>query len=212
METKKWILKNVKWIILFIAIICFLIIARKVWNNNIIQIDTIGYDIISKALKFNFVTPIAKIITRFGSALFLIIISICVTLFLENKKIGLTIWINLIVSAIINFSIKNIMQRPRPINYRLIDETGYSFPSGHSMVSMAFYGFLIYLIYKYVKNKKLKIVGISLLSLLIALIGTSRIYLGVHYTSDVIGGFLLSISYLIIYTRIVKRFILEKNE
>ena len=61
METKKWILKNVKWIILFIAIICFLIIARKVWNNNIIQIDTIGYDIISKALKFNFVTPIAKI-------------------------------------------------------------------------------------------------------------------------------------------------------
>jgi len=52
-----------------------------------------------------------------------------------------------LLSALTNFSIKQIFQRPRPINTRIIDESGYSFPSGYSMVSMAFYGYLIYLIH-----------------------------------------------------------------
>ena len=91
------------------------------------------------------------------------------------------------------------MQRPRPTEHRIIDESGYSFPSGHSMVSAAFYGFLIYLIYKNVKNKYLKWGLITILSLLVFLIGVSRIYLGVHYTSDVLAGFLVAISYLIIF-------------
>ena len=73
------------------------------------------------------------------------------------------------------------------------------------MVSMAFYGFLIYLIYKNVKNKYLKWISITILSLLITLIGISRIYLGVHYTSDVLGGFLISISYLIVFTNFLPR-------
>ena len=77
------------------------------------------------------------------------------------------------------------------------------------MVSMAFYGYLIYLICKYVKNKDLKWISIVLLSILICSIGISRIYLGVHYTSDVLGGFLISLSYLIVYTLIVNRYLLE---
>lgn len=89
---------------------------------------------------------------------------------------------------------------------------GYSFPSGHSMISAAFYGFLIYLIYKKVKNKKFKITLIIVLSILIVSIGISRIYLGVHYTSDVLAGFTVSVSYLIIYTSIVKKFILEREK
>ena len=107
--------------------------------------------------------------------------------------------------------LKNIIQRPRPIEYRLIDETGYSFPSGHSMVSVAFYGLIIYFMYKSIKISKIKWLLISLLSIVIILIGTSRIYLGVHYTSDVIGGFLISISYLIIFITAFGEKILENK-
>lgn len=104
----------------------------------------------------------------------------------------------------LNLVLKNIVERPRPIGYRLIDETGYSFPSGHSMISTAFYGLIIYLIWKNVRNTKLKYISCILLALLILLIGISRIYLGVHYASDVIGGFTISIAYLIIFTSTFK--------
>ena len=78
------------------------------------------------------------------------------------------------------------------------------------MISMAFYGFLIYLIYKYIKNKYLKVFSICGMSLLIVMIGISRIYLGVHYTSDVIGGFLISISYLIVFIKFSNKYILKE--
>ncbi|MCI8481978.1 MAG: phosphatase PAP2 family protein [Clostridia bacterium] len=68
---------------------------------------------------------------------------------------------------------------------------------------MAFYGFLIYIIYKKIENKNLKWGLCTGLSFLILLIGISRIYLGVHYASDVIGGFCLSISYLIVYIKMI---------
>jgi len=126
--------------------------------------------------------------------------------------VGLSICINLVVVTILNQLLKRLLQRPRPTEFRIIEETGYSFPSGHSMVSMAFYGYLIYLIYRFVKNKYLKWISIVLLSLLICLIGISRIYLGVHYTSDVLGGFLISISYLVIYISASNKFFKERKD
>ena len=129
---------------------------------------------------------------------------------IKNKKIGVSIFSNLAIITALNQLLKNILQRPRPTEYRIIEETGYSFPSGHSMISMALYGYIIYLIYKYVTNKYIKWFSIVLLSILICSIGISRIYLGVHYTSDVLGGFLISVSYLVIYISAVNKFLIEK--
>ena len=208
-KSKEFIIKNLKWIILFICLIGFLALAEDVFHKEIMKGDIIGYKIISTFLISDFTTPIAKFITNFGGAIFLIILTITLFILIKNKKIGLSIILNLIVITGLNQILKYILQRPRPTEYRLIEETGFSFPSGHSMVSMAFYGYLIYLIYKYVKNKYLKWISIVLLSILICSIGISRIYLGVHYTSDVLGGFLISLSYLIVYTLIVNRYLLE---
>ena len=198
-KIKEFIIKNWKWIVLFICLIGFLELAEDVFHKEIMNGDIIGYKIISTFLISDFATPIAKFITNFGGAIFIILLTVILIAVIKNKKIGLSILTNLAIITILNQLLKRILQRPRPTEYRIIEESGYSFPSGHSMISMAFYGYLIYLIYKYVENKNVKWILISLLSVLICLIGISRIYLGVHYTSDVLGGFLISISYLVIY-------------
>ena len=207
---KDFIIKNLKWIILFICLIGFLALAEDVFNKEIMNGDIIGYKLISTFLISDFVTPIAKFITNFGGAIFLSIATVMLFLLIKNKKIGLSIISNIVIITILNQLLKRILQRPRPTEFRIVEETGYSFPSGHSMVSMAFYGYLIYLIYRYIKNKYVKWTLITILSILICLIGISRIYLGVHYTSDVLGGFLLSISYLVIYISSIKKLIPEE--
>ena len=209
-KLKKFIVKNLKWIVLFICLIGFLALAEDVFNKEIMNGDIVGYKLVSKFLISDFATPIAKFITNFGGAIILIGSAFTLFIFIKNKKIGVSIISNLAIITVLNQLLKRIVQRPRPTEFRIVEESGYSFPSGHSMVSMAFYGYLIYLIYKYVKNKYLKWISIILLSILICSIGISRIYLGVHYTSDVLGGFFISISYLIIYISAVNKFFIER--
>lgn len=209
-DWKELIKKNLKWVVLFICLVGFLALAEDVFNKEIMNGDIIGYKLISTFLISDFVTPIAKFITNFGGAIFLSIATVMLFLLIKNKKIGLSIISNIVIIIVLNQLLKRILQRPRPTEFRIVEETGYSFPSGHPMVSMAFYGYLIYLIYRYIKNKYVKWTLITILSILICLIGISRIYLGVHYTSDVLGGFLLSISYLVIYISSIKKLLPEE--
>lgn len=209
---KEFIIKNLKWIILFICLIGFLALAEDVFNKEIMKGDIIGYTLISKFLISNQATPIAKAITNIGGTVGVITITIILLIFIRNKKIGLSMVINLVLATGLNVILKDILQRPRPTEFRIVDASGYSFPSGHSMVNMAFYGFLIYLIYKNVKNKYLKWGLIVFLEVLTLLIGISRIYLGVHYTSDVLAGFLVGISYLIIYTSAISKFLFDDKK
>ena len=111
-----------------------------------------------------------------------------------------------------NLALKFMFSRQRPLEYMLIDETGYSFPSGHSMVSMAFYGFLIYLCYKLIDKKWLRNLSITLLSLLIALIAFSRLYFGVHYPTDVLAGLTFGYILLFVYIKIFSKYILNEKE
>lgn len=206
-KVKDFLLKNLKWIILFITLVLFLMIVEDVMDEEIMSTDSKGYALISTYLMSEPMTHVAKVVTNFGGEYCLICLSILLLIVIKNKKIGISIPLNLGLSALLNITLKQILQRPRPIEYRVIDESGYSLPSGHSMVSMAFYGYLIYFIYKHIENKYIKWSLIILLSILIMSIGISRIYLGVHYTSDVIAGFLIALSYLIIYINVAKTYI-----
>lgn len=201
---------NTKWLLFFICLVLFLFILEDVFDNEIMVMDVNGYQFISDNFINENITPIMKGITLLGSATFFIPFIIFLLIFIKNNYLRLSISINIVLITLLNQILKFVIQRPRPTQYRIVDASGYSFPSGHSMVSMAFYGFLIYLIYRYLKNKYLKTILILILSVVIVLIGISRIYLGVHYTSDVCAGFLLSLSYLIVYIHYIENWLNEK--
>ena len=203
-KIKKILKNNYKWIILLICVIVFYAILEDIFEYEKLKLDIIIYNIIVLKLRAEPLTRIMEILTNFGGAYMLIGLAIMITIFSKNKKTAFIIDLNLIIITIFNLILKNIIQRPRPEGYRLIAESGYSFPSGHSMISMAFYGLIIYMIWKNMKNKKLRNIICVLITILVILIGISRIYLGVHYASDVIGGFVVSIAYLIVYVSITK--------
>lgn len=170
-------------------------------------IDNLVYDNVFKSFISDDFTPYVIFITHLGDVLCIIIVTIMGFLIFKDKRIGVSILVNLLIIGIFNLLLKFLLMRPRPDIFHLIDVNGYSFPSGHSMVSLAFYGYFIYLTYVHMKNKKMKWSIIIALSILIFLIGCSRIYLGVHFATDVMGGFCFSLFYLFIYIGVVKRVI-----
>ena len=198
------VIDNKRWIIILGCVLIFFSVIDDALKEDMSRLDTKGYEIVSMPMSDQ-LTVVAKIITNVANPVVLLLVAGFLFIILKDKLDKYSVVCNLPISIILNFAIKNVIQRPRPVGHRLIDESGYSFPSGHSMVSMAFYGYLIYIIIKNVKNKYIRIASSIGLFILIILIGLSRIYLGVHYTSDVIGGFVVALSYLMIYTGIIKK-------
>lgn len=201
-------------IIIIVLLIISSIIGIMVYNGINPYVDTIGYNLLVKNLRNPFLTSIMKIITVLGNPETIIVICIITSIlvFQKNKQLSMIISLNLIMITCINQILKEIIERPRPTGYRLLDINGYSFPSGHAMVSLAFYGLYIYLINKTIKNKKLKIFLNTILSVIIILIGISRIYLGVHYLSDILVGFFLSIIYLLAVTNLLNKYIFNSSQ
>ena len=200
----KYIKKYYIWIIFTLCLLLFILIASLVMMNQELSTDTAIYSFISSHLIKESRTEIVKVLTNLGSARILFVIVLVSLVLFKNKILALCMGLNLLLSSNINFFLKRIFMRTRPIGINIITEKGYSFPSGHSMTSACFYGFLIYLTYKYVKNKNLKIVLIILESFVILAVGISRIYLGVHYATDVLGGFIFALIYLILFIKLLR--------
>jgi undecaprenyl-diphosphatase len=96
----------------------------------------------------------------------------------------------LMLATLSNIVLKKVINRARPSLEHLVSVNTLSYPSGHAMSAMAFYGFLIYLCIRYRMARWLRYLLVSVLVLLILSIGISRIYLGVHYPTDVAAGFI----------------------
>ena len=185
-----------KKIAIGILSIIFIAITLLVITNNSSFMDNIIYDKIY-ALRSDIWDTIFKSLTRLGNTLSVLCITIILMLILDKKNQYL-LGTEILITVLSNQLIKNIIARVRPDHIRLIEQGGYSFPSGHAMISIALYGFIIYLLMTKSYNKYIKIIGIPLLVLLILGIGCSRIYVGVHYPTDIIAGYSLALIILIL--------------
>jgi membrane-associated phospholipid phosphatase len=137
-------------------------------------------------------TPLMKFFTFFGSIEAIFICLILASAFLLwKKKHWETIFLTIGIAGggLFNSLLKWIFRRQRPEVHRIIEETGYSFPSGHSMGSFIFYGMLCMILLVFMQTTKKKFILLLCTIFLVAMVGISRIYLGVHYPSDVIAGF-----------------------
>ena len=194
-----------KYPIIIILLLTFIGLLLSVFLEYELKLDSFVYDNVILNTRNDLLTNILKVVTFFADPIFLIVLSIIIFTILKGKKEKFYFIFNICFITLLNQILKHLILRPRPNVEQLVIQGGYSFPSGHSMVSVAFYGYLIYLLWKTKLNTTYKYIGTILLIFLIIVICFSRIYLGVHYVSDVIAGICLSLIHLIIYVGILEK-------
>ena len=153
------------------------------------------------------ILSIMKFISFIGSGYFLFpLLSLVIIYTLVKKRyyVSKVLIASSLGSWILNYILKFLFNRTRPFDFFLVEQGGLSYPSGHSMVSMSLYLSFAYLICKdqYFKDKKKIIYGAALADVL--LMGVSRIYLGVHWPTDIIGGFLMGYIYFHVIIATIK--------
>jgi membrane-associated phospholipid phosphatase len=162
-------------------------------------------------LTSDFMTAFMKAITYMGNYQFLAPANLLLIGFLIWKKQKRAAWRVAVIalsSLGMKLALKELFHRLRPTDPMLQGITNFSFPSGHAFMSVSFYGLLIWLTWTHVRDNKLRLVLTILFAILIFLIGFSRIYLRVHYTTDVVAGFCLGIcwvSLLLWFTRKIEK-------
>ena len=138
----------------------------------------------------NYFVAVTHIGDAYGYLIVLILDTIVSLVVFKRRKYVIQITVVLFLSTLSNVILKRAINRARPEIEHLVTVETLSYPSGHAMAAMAFYGFLIYLFYKFNMHLLIKITAMVLFTLLIISIGISRIYLGVHFPSDIAGGFI----------------------
>lgn len=184
------------WI--FLAVSCVVIFTALAVNIHSTLINTFDQTLIGaiQGMESPGLTKLMLFITWIGSTKQVIVIAIITMLILYFiLKHRMELWMLFITcagSALLNIFLKTRFLRDRPTLHRLIEETGYSFPSGHSMAAFTLYCTIAFLVWKHMPNTASRVMTVLLSSFLIVAIGVSRIYLGVHFPSDVIGAYFIS--------------------
>lgn len=189
-------------LVLFAAsFVVFVVVADKIFLQHKDAFDLSVFDFLSQ-----YVTPlnnnVMQFITFFGTATFLfpanVLLVIWFAFIQKHRWYSIKIPVIGITSPLLMIGLKSLFHRPRPLIPLLDAATGLSFPSGHSLTSMTFYGLIAYIVWERVKNPYIKWITITALLIFINLIGFSRIYLRVHFPSDVLAGFAIGFIWLVI--------------
>jgi membrane-associated phospholipid phosphatase len=200
----------------------FLKLSHKVIDKEIIFFDKFIMDLLYDAHS-PFLTEIMKTVTFFGGEIFIgfaITTTIALLFWTKHRKDAVLFTFILLFGILLNLWLKGFFERLRPDEIVLIIEKTYSFPSGHSMNSFIFFMSLTYFVFHNTRNKKLGLI-LSFLSVITVLsIGISRIYLGVHYPSDVLGGYAVGLLWfagvllfekMLIFLKLFREFELNKK-
>ena len=203
------LLFNLSIIFSLLFLIFFLLIAQNILTQGLlVEIDHQVLNSIVSLRNIN-LTKILLFFTYLGN--WQIIVSLGVILviifWLTRKKRLMYFLISWLAgSEIILLIFKLIFHRPRPeAKFALIPETGYSFPSGHAFISVVFYGIIGYYLFRLTKKGGQKLLIFISSFLIIFLVGLSRIYLGLHWTSDVMASWSLGLFFLILLIAIFKQ-------
>ena len=194
-------------ILLLLALVTFIYLVRMIFIRESTEFDDRVLTAIRPYIKDG-LTNFMLIITFLGKHNLLIplnFVLIAFFIFRKERWFATRIAALSLSSLLLMFMLKFFFQRNRPLQPVIDDVSGYSFPSGHALISVVFYGLFIHMIWHEVKSKWLRIILITLLGTLILLIAFSRIYLNVHYASDVIAGIAVGFIWLVLSLNIIHR-------
>lgn len=174
------------------------------WQINSVHPFDVAVSLRVAAMRSDGLTAVMRQVSNLVSAPALMLLSLVLLVIIRQRKYYVPLLSNLAISVVLNLGLKDLFTRPRPVEIpALVQERGYSFPSGHSMAAAAFFGFLIFLVWRSQRSRTIKRVLTAGLLMVISAVGFSRIYLGVHYLSDVLAGFMASGVYLLLFTSFV---------
>ena len=191
-------------LVILVLISIFIIDLVLVLTQNSYFLDEQIYNFV-RLFKCDFLDWYFVFITKFGNPIFVLILVFAFILIFRNKY-GILLGTCACCSTLSNKFIKYIIRRSRPTVLKLIKQGGYSFPSGHAMIAVSLYGYLLYLVISKIKNKYLKYFLVCFLIIIIFSIGISRIYVGVHYATDIIGGYVLASIEVILLVKVSNKY------
>jgi undecaprenyl-diphosphatase len=199
----------IRWIFALIFAAIFITDVVFVVNNKTDAIDQSILDTVA-LYRDSFLTIVAKGITFLSDSTTMIGICVVLLILPTRTRFGIPLTVGVGAASVCHYALKHIIERARPDEaMRLVEVSGYSFPSGHSNAGLVFYLFLMILLYRYFKlggHRAPAYIVAVLLPILVVAIGASRIYLSVHFPSDIIGGWSLGAVLLIIIVTLYDRF------
>jgi len=187
---------------LCISVLTLVVFGELTWktliHNTMVMFDNVVIELVRYYASPS-IDKVMLVITKLGSASFYAVFATLVIgiLVLYKRKLeASSLLVSLLGGNILNEALKHIFTRSRPELFRVINETGYSFPSGHAMVALCFYGMLAFLIARKRQTWQERFVVFLIAGIFISAIGISRIYLGVHYPTDILAGFTAGTTWL----------------
>ncbi|MEK4821324.1 MULTISPECIES: phosphatase PAP2 family protein [Priestia] len=190
--------RTTKYSLFIVSLLAFFLLILFTFNTP--WVKQLDFNVLHtiEGWRTDTLTPIIIFITTVGSWYVTAPIWFAIIVFLLYKrKRLLALYITLVFWGVraLNWGLKEIFARPRPDWSQVVPASHYSFPSGHAMNSMAFYSGVLLLIWMYTRSRAIKTAAACVIAIIILLIGFSRLYLGVHFLTDILAGYCVGLAW-----------------